>query len=79
MDRTPGPADRLTPSLLDRLFDVDQGGSAAALKPYASPEKANEIDEACKRLLGETRTGMGKLFKAIAISHPDLSPMPGFE
>ncbi len=36
MDRTPGPADRLTPSLLDRLFDVDQGGSAAALKPYQS-------------------------------------------
>jgi type VI secretion system protein ImpF len=36
MDRTPGPADRLTPSLLDRLFDVDQGGSTAALRPYQS-------------------------------------------
>ena len=36
MDRTPGPADRLTPSLLDRLFDTDALGSAAALKPYQS-------------------------------------------
>lgn len=36
MDRTPGPADRLTPSLLDRLYDVDQGGSSAAPRPYQS-------------------------------------------
>lgn len=36
MDRTPGPADRLTPSLLDRLYDVDQGGGSAASRPYQS-------------------------------------------
>jgi type VI secretion system protein ImpF len=35
MDRSPGPADRLTPSLLDRLFDSEQG-AGAALRPYQS-------------------------------------------
>ena len=36
---------------------------AAALKALATPEKAAEIDSAVKRLLGEGRTEMGKLFK----------------
>jgi NADH dehydrogenase [ubiquinone] 1 alpha subcomplex assembly factor 7 len=72
--RIHGPVDQ---TRLLRNLGIDK--RAAALKAYASPEKANEIDEACKRLLGETRTGMGKLFKAIAISHPDLGPMAGFE
>ena len=72
--RIHGPVDQVR---LLRNLGIDK--RAAALKAYASPEKASEIDEACKRLLGETRTGMGKLFKAIAISHPDLNSMPGFE
>ena len=36
MDKSPPPADRLTPSLLDRLFDGDGSGSGAAPKPYQS-------------------------------------------
>ena len=72
--RIHGPVDQ---ARLLRNLGIDK--RAAALKAYASPEKAVEIDEACKRLLGETRTGMGKLFKAIAISHPDHGTMPGFE
>jgi SAM-dependent MidA family methyltransferase len=72
--RIHGPVDQ---ARLLRDLGIDK--RAAALKAYASPEKAVDIDEACKRLLGETRTGMGKLFKAIAISHPDHGTMPGFE
>lgn len=46
MDRSPGPSDRLTPSLLDRLFDTDALGSAAALKPYQS---ISELRSAVRR------------------------------
>jgi NADH dehydrogenase [ubiquinone] 1 alpha subcomplex assembly factor 7 len=52
---------------------------AAALKAYASPEKGREIDAAVERLLGESRTGMGKLFKAMAFADPKLGALPGFE
>jgi NADH dehydrogenase [ubiquinone] 1 alpha subcomplex assembly factor 7 len=72
--RIHGPVDQ---ARILRNLGIDK--RAAALKAYASPEKAQEIDEACKRLLGESRTDMGRLFKAIAVSHPDLGPMPGFE
>ncbi len=52
---------------------------ATALKAYAQKEKAEEIDAAVKRLLGEGRTGMGKLFKVLAIADPKLGDLPGFE
>jgi NADH dehydrogenase [ubiquinone] 1 alpha subcomplex assembly factor 7 len=52
---------------------------AAALKAYASRDKAEEIDTAVNRLLGEGRTGMGKLFKAMAFADPKLGVLPGFE
>jgi SAM-dependent MidA family methyltransferase len=51
----------------------------AALKAYASAEKASEIDEATQRLLGEGRTEMGKLFKVIGVANPALGKLPGFE
>ena len=51
---------------------------AASLKAMASPEKAAEIDSAIQRLLGEGRTEMGSLFKAIGIAHPSLGILPGF-
>ena len=51
---------------------------AASLKALASPEKAAEIDSAIKRLLGEGRTEMGSLFKAIGVAHPSLGILPGF-
>jgi len=52
---------------------------AATLKSLASPEKRAEIDSATKRLLGEGRTEMGKLFKVLGIAHPSLGKLPGFE
>jgi len=52
---------------------------AATLKSLASPEKRAEIDGAVKRLLGEGRTEMGKLFKALGIAHPSIGKLPGFE
>ena len=51
---------------------------AASLKAMASPEKAAEIDSAIQRLLGEGRTEMGSLFRAIGIAHPSLGTLPGF-
>jgi Uncharacterized conserved protein len=45
---------------------------AATLESLASPEKRAEIDSAVKRLLGEGRTEMGKLFKALGIAHPSI-------
>jgi NADH dehydrogenase [ubiquinone] 1 alpha subcomplex assembly factor 7 len=52
---------------------------AATLKSLASPEKRAEIDSAVKRLLGEGRTEMGKLFKTLGIAHPSIGKLPGFE
>jgi SAM-dependent MidA family methyltransferase len=52
---------------------------AAALKAYAPKEKAAEIEVAVQRLLAEGDTGMGKLFKVIAIADPKLGHLPGFE
>ena len=51
---------------------------AASLKALVTPEKAAEIDSAIQRLLGEGRTEMGSLFKAIGIAHPSLGTLPGF-
>jgi SAM-dependent MidA family methyltransferase len=52
---------------------------AAALKAYAPREKMGDIDAAVNRLLGEGRTEMGKMFKAIAFGAPTLGALPGFE
>jgi SAM-dependent MidA family methyltransferase len=52
---------------------------AAMLMTVAPPEKLADIEGAVKRLLGGGRTDMGKLFKAMAISHPSLQSLPGFE
>jgi NADH dehydrogenase [ubiquinone] 1 alpha subcomplex assembly factor 7 len=52
---------------------------AQALTAYAPPEKVETIKGAIARLLGEGRTDMGKMFKAIAIADPKLGALPGFE
>jgi len=69
-----GPIDQ---ALLLRNLGIER--RAAALKAYASAEKAGDIDDAVNRLIGEGRTEMGKLFKAMAIVNPELGPLPGFE
>ena len=52
---------------------------AQALKAVLSPEKAAEIDAAHARLTASSATGMGDLFKVIAISHPELDTLPAFD
>jgi NADH dehydrogenase [ubiquinone] 1 alpha subcomplex assembly factor 7 len=52
---------------------------AAALRKMASPAKAAEIDAAFARLIGEGRTGMGELFKVMAVADPKLGALPGFD
>jgi NADH dehydrogenase [ubiquinone] 1 alpha subcomplex assembly factor 7 len=50
---------------------------AQALRAQASTAQAAEIDSALKRLTDEAPGAMGGLFKVLAISHPDLSALPG--
>jgi SAM-dependent MidA family methyltransferase len=38
-----------------------------------------EVDSALARLISSEKTGMGKMFKAIAFAHPALRALPGFE
>jgi SAM-dependent MidA family methyltransferase len=51
----------------------------AALSAYAPPDKVEGIQSATRRLLGEGRTEMGRLFKVMAIADPNLGALPGFE
>jgi NADH dehydrogenase [ubiquinone] 1 alpha subcomplex assembly factor 7 len=52
---------------------------AAALKKMANAEKSADIDAALARLTGDGRTGMGELFKVMAIADPKLGLPPGFD
>jgi SAM-dependent MidA family methyltransferase len=52
---------------------------AEALKANTSRAKAHEIDAAMARLTGFGRTGMGALFKVMAVAHRSLGALPGFE
>jgi len=51
---------------------------AARLKT-AAPAKGDAIDAALARLTGGSQTGMGRLFKALALCDPTLGPLPGFD
>jgi SAM-dependent MidA family methyltransferase len=52
---------------------------AETLRANLPPAKTHEIDAALARLTGFGRTGMGALFKAMAVAHPSLGTPPGFE
>jgi SAM-dependent MidA family methyltransferase len=52
---------------------------AETLRANASRAKAHEIDSALARLTGFGRTGMGALFKVMAVAHRSLGTPPGFE
>jgi SAM-dependent MidA family methyltransferase len=52
---------------------------AETLRANATRAKAHEIDAAMARLTGFGRTGMGALFKAMAVAHRSLGALPGFE
>ncbi len=51
---------------------------AAQLKAGATPQQAQEIDAALRRLTGAGPQDMGQLFKVLAICDPRLPPLPGF-
>jgi SAM-dependent MidA family methyltransferase len=44
-----------------------------------SPERSAEIDSALARLTAEGETGMGEMFKVLALSDSNLTSLPGFE
>jgi SAM-dependent MidA family methyltransferase len=50
---------------------------ADALRKNASPEQAEAITTAVARLTEGGKTGMGDLFKVMAICDPKLGPLPG--
>jgi NADH dehydrogenase [ubiquinone] 1 alpha subcomplex assembly factor 7 len=52
---------------------------AQALCAKARPEQAEVIRGAFERLTATGATGMGELFKVLALSHPGLPPLPGFD
>jgi len=52
---------------------------ADMLKVRATPTQAANIDAALARLTAMGATGMGELFKAIAVSDPKLGVLPGFD
>jgi SAM-dependent MidA family methyltransferase len=52
---------------------------AERLKANADREQIAAIDSARHRLVATGRDGMGRLFKALALAHPGLGPLPGFE
>jgi len=61
-----------------RQLGVEARGEA--LCTLAPPEKAAEIKAAVQRLTAEETTkDMGRLFRALAITHPSLATTPGFE
>jgi NADH dehydrogenase [ubiquinone] 1 alpha subcomplex assembly factor 7 len=62
----------------DFLLRLGIESRAAALKAGASRDRALEIDLAQSRLTEAGATGMGELFKALAIADPKLGALPGF-
>ena len=54
---------------------------AETLRRNATAQQRDAIDSALERLvgIGDARDHMGELFKAMAVMHPDMPDMPGFE
>ena len=63
----------------DFLLALGLAERAQALSAKATPEQAASITAATARLIEPTPTGMGHLFKVLALSHPGLPPLPGFD
>jgi SAM-dependent MidA family methyltransferase len=51
---------------------------ARALQARATPDQAADVESALHRLTDAAPAGMGSLFKVMAISHPNLTALPGF-
>ena len=72
--RVHGPIDQAT--FLRRL-GIEQ--RAVNLKAVAPPDKAKAVDVALGRLTAGGPTGMGTMFKVVALSPPGIKSLPGFE
>ncbi len=70
--RAYGPIEQAV--FLDR---IGINARAQTLKTNASRAKLHDIDAAMARLTGSGRTGMGALFKVLALTHPKLAAPPG--
>lgn len=63
----------------DFLLTLGLAERAQALSRKATPDQARAIGAAFDRLTQRGETGMGDLFKVLALSHPALLPLPGFD
>ncbi|RDJ25532.1 class I SAM-dependent methyltransferase [Bosea caraganae] len=63
----------------DFLAAIGLAQRAQALSAKATPEQAAAISTAFDRLTETGATGMGELFKVLALSHPGLPGLPGFD
>lgn len=59
------------------LTELGIEARAGALRKSATPEQAEAITAAVARLTESGKTGMGDLFKVMAICDPKLGPLPG--
>jgi SAM-dependent MidA family methyltransferase len=62
----------------DFLLSLGLRQRADRLKARATAAQAADIDGAVARLTDPGPTGMGSLFKVLAVSGPHLGPLPGF-
>lgn len=63
----------------DFLLALGLAERAQALSRKATPEQAQAIGAAFDRLTEIGETGMGDLFKVVALLHAGLPPLPGFD
>ncbi|WP_020185998.1 SAM-dependent methyltransferase [Methylopila sp. 73B] len=63
----------------DLLERLGLHARAAQLTRTATPAQAKTVEVAVRRLTDRSPSGMGALFKALALGHPALGPLPGFE
>jgi NADH dehydrogenase [ubiquinone] 1 alpha subcomplex assembly factor 7 len=63
----------------DFLLALGLAERAQALSGKATPEQVQAIRAAFDRLTERGETGMGELFKVLALSHAGLPPLPGFD
>lgn len=61
----------------DFLDALGISARAAALKRGATPVQSADIDSALLRLTARQQTGMGELFKVLAITDADIEAVPG--
>ncbi|MGF9762612.1 SAM-dependent methyltransferase [Microvirga sp. 0TCS3.31] len=61
----------------DFLQDLGIEARAVALKARATPAQSADIDQALARLTERGPTGMGELFKVLAVTHEAIQAVPG--